>query len=353
MKCTSLYPSLIICLLVAACSSARYVGDKSRVVIEKYEDQKRVNVKIDGKLFTSFQWPDSVFKPVLYPVINAGGTEITRGFPLAPRPGERVDHPHHVGIWLNYGNVNGIDFWGNSYDIPEETRKKTGGHIKLERIGNISTGEGKGSLTTYASWQSPDGKELLTEKTDFVFISNGSVRIIDRNTTLTAGGESVNLPDTKEGMFAIRVARQLELPSNEELVLTDANNRPTKVPQMNNDGVTGNYRSSTGNTGEAVWGTRAAWMTLQGTIGTDNVSVVICDHPDNPGYPTYWHARGYGLFAANPLGVKDFTKEKESMNFMIPAGNSVSFRYRVIISSGKHLTDEEINILADDFAKKP
>lgn len=32
--------------------------------------------------------------------------------------------------------------------------------------------------------------------------------------------------------------------------------------------------------------------------------------------------------------------------------DSVTFRYPVIISSGAHLTSEEINVWADDFARK-
>jgi len=99
-------------------------------------------------------------------------------------------------------------------------------------------------------------------------------------------------------------------------------------------------------------GTRAKWMDLYGTIGTEKISIVICDHPKNPSYPTYWHARGYGLFSANPLGGSDFTKGKEIVNFSIPAGKSVTFRYRTIITSGFYLDDRDINILASDFAGK-
>jgi hypothetical protein len=121
---------------------------------------------------------------------------------------------------------------------------------------------------------------------------------------------------------------------------------------MSNEGVTGNYRSSEGITGEAVWSTRAKWMDLYGSIGQENVSLVICDHPKNLSYPTYWHARGYGLFAANPFGAKDFTKGAEELNYTIPAGKSLTQRYRIIISNGTHLTDDQINAYFDDFAKK-
>ncbi|HEX8677451.1 MAG TPA: PmoA family protein, partial [Segetibacter sp.] len=195
-------------------------------------------------------------------------------------------------------------------------------------------------------------KELLAEKTEFHFIAKDSIRIIDRIATLTATGGAVLFKDTKEGSFGIRVARQLELPSNEDIALTDAQGNSTAVKAMSNEGVTGNYKSSEGVTGEAVWSTRAKWMDLYGSIGNEKISLVICDHPKNLSYPTYWHARGYGLFAANPFGAKDFTKGKEELNYSIPAGKSLTLRYRIIISSGTHLTDAQINTYADDFARK-
>ncbi len=313
------------------------------------ESDKKINVIIGGKLFTSYSWPDNVYKPVLYPVMTSAGTEITRGFPLKPRPAERADHRHHVGIWLNYGNVNGSDFWGNG---SEGKRAKNGGEIKHLSVEKLSEGTGEGYMITNESWIDPAGKELLAERTEYHFIAEGTTRFIDRITTLTATGEAVSLKDTKEGMFGIRVARQLELPSQEDVILTDAQGQPTTVKKMSNEGVTGNYRSSEGITGEAVWGTRAKWMNLYGSIGDEKISLVIIDHPENIGYPTYWHARGYGLFAANPFGVKDFTKGKEEMDYSIPGGQSLTFRHRVIVNSGNHLTDAEMNAYADDFSRK-
>jgi hypothetical protein len=153
-------------------------------------------------------------------------------------------------------------------------------------------------------------------------------------------------------MFGIRVARQLQLPSKEDAVLKESKGGTTTVKAQANADITGNYRSSEGITGEAVWGTRARWMDLYGNIGGEKISLVVCDHPRNQSYPTYWHARGYGLFSANPLGVYDFTKGKETLNFKIPAGKSATFRYRVIIKSGAHLTDPEINAYSEDFGKK-
>jgi hypothetical protein len=127
-------------------------------------------------------------------------------------------------------------------------------------------------------------------------------------------------------------------------------NKTTVTPTSGS--TTGNYMSSEGIKGEAVWGTRARWMDLYGNINGEKVSLVICDHPKNFDYPTYWHARGYGLFAANPFGAHDFTNGKLTIDFTLPKGKSITFRYRVIISSGKNLTKHEINKYARDFAQK-
>jgi hypothetical protein len=315
----------------------------------EHESKNQIDVMIDGKLFTSFKSVEDVYKPVLHPILASSGTIITRGFPLEPRTGERPDHRHHVGNWLNYGNVDGYDFWGNGHT---GERSPNGGEIKLLGIEKLTPGNGEGSMITKGSWVDPEGKELLSETTEYHFIAKGPLRIIDRITTVTATGKEVLLNDTKEGMFGIRVARQLELPSKGDITLLDAQGNPEKVKGMSNEGITGNYRSSDGKTGSRVWGTRAKWMNLYGKIGNEKISLVICDHPKNTNYPTYWHARGYGLFAANPLGVKDFTKGEEELNFSIPAGQSVTFRYRLVISSNVHLTDDDNNAFAEEFAKK-
>jgi len=310
------------------------------------ESEQKIDVMVEGIAVASYCWPENVYKPVIYPVRTLNGTEITRGFPLKPREGERNDHIHQVGMWLNYGNVNGFDFWGNG-----STGKKSenGGVVKHIGIDKIRDGEGEGILAISASWQDPDGRELLGEKTEYHFIVKDKNLIIDRITTLSATGQDVSMEDTKEGMFAIRMARQLELPSSDKAFLLDKSGNQGTEQALENRGVTGNYFSSEGVSGEAVWGTRARWMHLSGKIGNEKISVVICDHPGNPGYPTYWHARGYGLFAANPIGGKDFTDGRERVNFSIAAGKSATFRYRTVIA-GKHLVTGEINDFANNFA---
>ncbi len=355
MKTFSIFLVCIAIIFSTSCNSgsaSKTEKDvKKEVTFKENASDKSIDVLINGKPFTTYRWPDNVTKPILYPIVTSEGTEITRGFPINSKTGERADHPHQIGNWFTYGNVEGNDFWGNgSHGLG--TKNPNGGFIKHLKVDKMSDGAGEGVLVTSESWVDSTGRELMKEHTEYHFIAEDSVRIIDRITTLTADDKDVIMPDTKEGMFGIRVARQLELPDQGEITLFSASGEPEKVKAMDNESISGDYRSSTGETGSGVWGTRARWMDLFGNIGGEKISLVICDHPENPSYPTWWHARGYGLFAANPLGAKDFTKDKETLNFTIQANKSVTFRYRIVLSSGFHLTDQEINAYADEFAKK-
>ncbi len=347
--------SVLILLVVFNFSCKTKQNDKEKndtpqkITFIENSENKTIDVLADGKPFTTFRWPDNICKPVLYPVFAASGTEITRGFPIQPKSGERADHPHQIGMWLTYGNVNGNDFWGNGSQ-GLGTRNKNGGVIKHVKTEKIEDESGTGTLITNEIWVDSAGVELLKENTEYHFSAIGNMRVIDRFTTLTAIDKEVILADTKEGMFAIRVARQLELPSKGEIEMVSDDGTVSRVKDSLNIGITGNYLSSEGVSGEAVWGTRARWMKLSGTIGDEKISVVICDHPQNPNYPTYWHARGYGLFSANPLGVKDFTKGKEILNFSIAPNQSVTFKYRVIIYSGADFTEADLEKYCNEFA---
>ena len=194
---------------------------KAEVELVNIKSAQKVNVIIGGKFFTSYCYSDSLMKQILYPILTDGGKPVTRGWPIKPRPGENTDHPHQRGLWLNYGDVNGYDFWGNSYAIEPEIRKVQKGRIKHIKIEQLASGA-EGILTTGESWVSPLGNQLLAEKTTYHFIADGTTRIIDRITTLTAIDSAVTFKDTKEGMFGIRYNRFLKLPTQKSESFVDA-----------------------------------------------------------------------------------------------------------------------------------
>jgi hypothetical protein len=305
---------------------------QNHVILTVHEQSRRVDVSIDGRPFTSYIWPTTLKKPVLYPLRTDKGTIVTRGYPLEQRPGERVDHPHHAGLWFNYEDVNGIDFWNSSDAIKPENVPKMG-TIVHRSILSAKSGAQQGELDVETDWVTFDENVLLNEHTHFVFRGAPGFRSVDRITTLRALDTKVHFKDAKDGLLGLRVVRALEIPSDKPEVFTDASGRPTTVAKLDDSGVNGTYLTSEGKKGDAAWGTRGRWCNLSGMVGTEPVTITILDHPANPGFPSYWHARGYGLFAVNPLGQKVFSEGKQELNFSLAPHASATFRYRILITS--------------------
>ena len=338
---------IVLLLFAGVWSASSFAGSSARgVQVVADEAHRRVDITIDGKPFTSYIWPETLKKPTLYPLVTDDGATVTRGFPLDPKPGERVDHPHQVGLWLNYGNVNGFDFWNNSDAIKPEDHGKMG-TILHSKIVSTKSGADRGELVVDSVWVAGDGRNLIDETTRYVFSQHGRTRTIDRISTLKPL-EKIVFNDDKEGLLGLRVARWLESPDEKGGDFMDANGRPTKVAPASAD-ATGEYLTSEGAKGAAAWATRGRWCLLSGHTGEHAATILIVDHPQNPGYPTYWHARGYGLFAANPLGKSIFDPKLSPFNFTAAKGEPVTFRYRIMISSAP-LTPQQANAEADAFA---
>lgn len=315
------------------------------------KENNQVDILWNGKLMTAYCYYDSVRKPILFPINTVDGITVTRGWPIAPRSGERTDHPHHNGLWMNYESVNGLDFWNNSTAI-EPAKRNLYGTIRHDKLIDKNAEADKAQLTVTANWLHPDGHILIKEKTTYFFTVKGKTFFIERTTRLTANKEEVVFKDAKDGFFAMRVARELEMPSTQADVFTDAKGNKTAVQKMvSNEGVTGNYISSEGKVGDSVWSTKGRWTMLQGKKEGEDITIGMFDHPSNVGYPAYWHARGYGLFAVNPLGRKFFSNGAEELNYTLKPNTSVTFKYKVVIASGKKLSDAEMNQLANEFAQ--
>ncbi len=346
---------LAVCSLLGAVAYAAVPSQGVQVVPDVA--QRRVDITIDGKPFTAYIWPTTLMKPVLFPIIDSDGVTLTRGFPLSPRPGERTDHPHHAGLWFNYANTNGFDFWNNSGAIPASREPKMG-TIYFKKIVSTSSGPNRGTLVTESTWVTGAGEPILKETTHFVFARLPGVRIpgarvpearvIDRIATLRAL-DRVVFNDEKDGMLGLRVASWLESPTATDRTFTDSHGVATRVAAASPD-ATGVYLTSAGKQGDAAWGTRGTWCALTGHNPEGHtVTIAIFDHPGNPGYPTTWHARGYGLFAANPLGPHAFNPKEPPINFTLQKGQSATFRYRIVFYSHA-TTPEELNKEAAAFA---
>ena len=337
--------------LLAALGQAAFAQE---VKLVEQKDKQQVDVLVDGQPFTSYVYWSNQKKPLLSPLRTAQGNIFTRGFPLEKVAGERTDHPHHISSWFNYGNVNGCDFWNSPPEGFDRASKVPYGDVRHKSIRSAASGAGSATLQVSSDWIMHDGSKVLQQDETLVFRAAKDLRIIDRIITLTAQEKDAVFNDSKEGAIAIRVTRSLEEPSEKAEIFTDAAGKPTAVAKLDNTGVNGVYLSSEGKVGEKeAWSTRAKWMTLSGNVKGEDVSIGIFDHPKNVTYPTYWHCRGYGLFAANPFGAKEFPKgnpSKKALNFTLKAGQSETFRFRILIHTGK-LTAEQTEAQYQQFLK--
>ncbi len=332
---------ILFCTFCLAAFS--FVPKPHKVVFKHDQANQKVEVYVGGKFFTAFIYPNTLEKQALYPILTASGKTITRGYPMDPRPFERTDHPHHVGLWFNFGDVNGLDFWNNSFAIKPEEKSKYGS-VKFRKI--VSQKASRGELVTSSDWVDHAGNVLMTETATYHFSGDSDSRTIQRQTRLTAV-QKVVFKENKEGLLGIRVDRAFEEPATKPEKFLDANGVETLVPVMNNDGVNGVYRNAAGDKGGAVWGKRSPWVALRAKKADEVITIVIMDHPQNPNYPAWSHARGYGLFASNNLGGRVFDPAAAEVRVELQPGQSLLFKHQVTI--GGDLSDSQINQLAQSF----
>ena len=318
--------------VLATILAVAMIASAQSVHVSRKRAEKRVDVSVDGKPFTSYRWDDRIFRPVLYPIFSSGGSFVTRGFPYETRDGDTIDHPHQVGSSLSYGSVNGIDFWNSSTFRTAEEMKHMG-RIAHTAIVSTKNGNGSGELVIGAAWIGPDNITVLFERTRYTFYASGSRRWIDRETRLTAVIDDATFGDSKEGMFAIHLPSELEQSDQTKVKITTTQGAISE--RGSSDRLSGVYSNSEGLTGEnKIWGTLGKWAAVSGKIGSEFVTVAMFDHPSNPNFPSRMMVRGYGLLALNPFGQKQFDPKLEERKFVLKHGDSITFRHRLLIASG-------------------
>lgn len=315
----------LICLFILA---ATFLGNAQSVVLIPREMETRVDVEIDGKLFTSFRWDEKIKRPVLLPLMTVGGAYVTRGFPIETRDNEAVGHPHQVGASFSYGDVNGIDFWNTSTFRSEKELERMG-RIVLRKILDMKGGNGRGELETSSAWTHPNGKVLLIETTKFIFYAKGKLRWIDRITTLTANEEDIVFGDNKEGLFAVHLNSALQ--QNNQFPVKVTSSAGVLTDRTTGEGLTGQYLNSEGLTAEKIWGKEGKWASVSGRIGRENVTVAVFDSPSNHNYPSNMMVRPYGLLALNPFGQKAFATDRSERKFTLRSKQNIIFRHRLVV----------------------
>ena len=287
-------------LVLAACSSIPR-GDSSKVKVT--QSAETVRVEIAGKLFTEYHYKD-VVRPYFYPLLGPGDVPMTRKWPLEASTDEEHDHPHHRSLWYAHGEVNGHNFWSEE--------GKYGKIVHDGFTGIRSTGK-SAEIKSKDKWVASDGTVICTDDRLARFSTLHGARIVDFEVTLHASNGDLNFQDTKEGTMALRLREPMRL------------KKPGQGHIVNSEGVKD----------DATWGKPANWVDYHGPLSGKTMGIAMLDHPENPRHPTTWHVRDYGLFAANPFGLHDFEKKPaHTGDFKIPAGQSATFRYRIILHEG-------------------
>ena len=281
----------------------------------------QIAVEIGGTPFTTYNFGPESPKPYLSPLRSAEGTIVTRTWPMVKdMPGEDHDHPHQRAMYFAHGDINGIDFWAeknltraqqtvNGIYYPSRDLPK--GRTVIRRIEEMHGGPTSGVVQASFDLVKPDGEAMGEEIQAYTFSGSKNDRIVDCAFTLRANHGPLKLADTKEGTFAIRVVHALDSPP---------------AHMVNSKGAVGE---------KDIWGKRANWVDYYGNVDGEEVGIAIFDNPHNLRHPTTWMARGYGLFAVNPFGLREFYhNSKLDGSYTIPSGGSLTLRYRVLIHNG-------------------
>lgn len=280
----------------------------------------RIDVLVGGKPFTTYYFDPAIAKSYLQPLRSAQGTIVTRGFPIGntvPRVHwkDKALEPHQRPLYFALGDLDGLSFWAEQAFLKfyGSGWKQPFGRMAFRKLDELRGGTESGTIRAEFDLVGPNRRPIAEETQIFTFRGTDQTRTIDCEFVIHANHGPVDFGDTKEGAFAIRVAPDLNSPP-------------------------GHMVDSNGAVGEkGIWGTRANWVDYYGTVSGEPVGIAIFDSPRSFRHPTYWHARAYGLFAANPFGISYFTGDPErNGSWSIRGGQSLTFRYRVLIHHGDY-----------------
>jgi hypothetical protein len=304
-------------LMLIACASAALAGvPPAAEPVTLVRHGNEVEISIGGRPFTTYHFDSTQAKPYFQPLREATGVIVTRDFPVGDVVPEehrrdRSLEPHQRPMYFAHGDINGFNFWAEeAFSRFYGQQALPFGRTVFRELTEIKSGRDAGVLRAAFDLEA-GGSAIGRETQEFTFGGDASSRTIDCVFTLQANHGPLTINDTKEGTFAIRVAPELNSPP-------------------------GRMVNSRGGQGEPeIWGKPAEWVNYDGTIGGRTVGIAIFDSPRNFRHPTTWHARAYGLFSVNPFGLRAFTGDaKQDGSYKIPAGESLTLRYRVVIHTG-------------------
>lgn len=259
-------------------------------------------VCVGGAFFTRYVTRGGP-KPYLYPIIGPTGKPVTRDYPMKEdTPGEDHDHVHHRSCWFTHDQVNGVNFWAEGDQA---------GRTVHRAFESLESGPVVGRIVATTDWVSADGRKICEDRRDVRVYATDELRLLDFDITWRASEGPLHLGDTKEGVFGFRVAETMKVDRGGHILMSNG--------QRDGD----------------AWGKAAEWCDYSGPVDGQTVGISILDHPSNPGHPSHWHVRTYGLFCANIFGLSHFDPGSgQDGSLDVKPGEALRFRYRVLIHQG-------------------
>lgn len=276
----------------------------------------RIPVFIAGKQVALYEYNGTdIPRPFLGNVHALNGVQVTRNHPPVADQ-DLADHPeYHPGIWMSFGDLSGADYWRNQATV----------HTEL--LGPPKAGEKEGAFTVRNHYLDPQDlqKELAIELCQIRFLVVESGYIILWDSTFSSDRD-MWFGDQEEMGIAFRTATALRAdPSTDKGLVSGS----------------GILLDAAGRKGsEAIWGTTANWCDYSGQVNGEPTGIAILCHPGNF-RPSWFHARDYGLLAANPFGRAAFGKGEPS-KLVVPAGESLRLRYGILIHDGATDTGTDV-----------
>ena len=307
-------------------SPARPRTEVEPVTIEVAKTQ--IEFRCGKNLVSRYVIDPEVAKPYFWPLNSPGGVPLTRGWPMEAAPaGGTKDHVHQKSAWFCHGDVipeglelkqkvrgvEGVDFWSEA---------KGHGRIVCVKVGKAEQARNHGQIVTHNEWQTADKVKILDEVRTIHLVNLGDAQLFVVEIDLHASAMPITFGDTKEGSFGVRIRDDLTEAKGKG-VLTNAEGKVSEGKGGNKDM-------------DGCWGVQSAWCDYSGPLAGGKAGLTVFADPDNP-YPSCWHARGYGLLAANPFGraKSGFPAMKGKTDLVkLAKGEHLKLRYGLLLHNG-------------------
>lgn len=277
--------------------------------------------KVAGAFVTKYHTAETVAKPYFWPLNVTGDVSVARAWPMNDsQAADLKDHPHQKSAWFCHGDVipegielkakvkgvTGVDFWSENVGH---------GKIVCVKVGEPKTEKGHAWIVTHNEWRTAEGVTILEETRTLHLYSTNGGRLIVLESSLKASTCPITFGDTKEGSMGVRVRTEIQSDSKG---MGSLENADAKVGE------------------KEVWGKFSNWCDDSGPLGGKTYGVAVLADPGNP-VKSAWHARGYGLVAANPFGrskagFSDLAGNTDLLK--MAKGDELKFRFGIFLHEG-------------------